>query len=100
MTIEEYIEAARAFVNENADMSYYGLGVAAEGGEVAQAVQKDIWVRPSRDKIREEAGDLMWYLMMLLRWYDLELSEVLQANIDKLRARYPNGYDRHAHGNH
>ena len=40
-----------------------------------------------------ELGDVMWYVTYLLDTLELEMDDVLEANIAKLRARYPDGFD-------
>ena len=39
--------------------------------------------------IKEEIGDLMWYIMNLCTFNNFDLEEILQTNIDKLRIRFP-----------
>ena len=39
--------------------------------------------------LKEEAGDLLWYLAMLFRELDTDFTEVATTNINKLKARFP-----------
>lgn len=70
------------------------IGLGGEAGEVLEYVKKSIFhqVPLSKDTIAKEIGDVMWYVASLCTLYDLDLSDVLTANIDKLAKRYPNGF--------
>jgi len=59
------------------------MGIAGEAGELLNAA--------TRENVRNEAGDLLWFLAVLLHTHDLTLDEVMRANIDKLRAKYASG---------
>lgn len=73
-----------------------GLGVAGEGGEVADILKKvlhhDVPLDSVRDKLIKEMGDVHWYLEYLAATLGITTEEVLQANVAKLRARHPNGW--------
>jgi NTP pyrophosphatase (non-canonical NTP hydrolase) len=53
-------------------------------------------VRPDADKLRLELGDLAWYTAQAADALGLALSDVLQANLDKLATRYPEGFSSRA----
>lgn len=71
------------------------LGLAGEAGEVADLVKKyrhhghDLDV----DAMRLELGDVLWYIASMADAVGLRLEEVAAANIAKLEARYPDGFD-------
>lgn len=71
------------------------LGLAGESGEVLDMVKK--WVfhekELDRDHVKKEIGDVMWYVAMLCESFGFELDEILQMNVDKLKTRYPEGFD-------
>ena len=71
-----------------------GMGVGTEGGEILDACKKWMIYGKPLDKVnlREEAGDVLWYLSLLLRAIDSDFDETMQINIDKLRARYPSKF--------
>lgn len=72
-----------------------GLGIAGEAGEVADLVKKELYHghAPDPAKIADELGDVLWYVAICSSVYGLRLSEVAQGNVDKLRSRYPEGFD-------
>jgi len=42
--------------------------------------------------VPEEIGDTLWYAAALCTTLGLDLSAIMEANVEKLRVRYPNGY--------
>jgi NTP pyrophosphatase (non-canonical NTP hydrolase) len=75
-------------------LSIGGLGVAGEAGEVADSIKKIVYHRHPLDttKVAEELGDALWYIAFLCNTLGLSLGDVMQANVTKLRARYPDGW--------
>ena len=71
------------------------LGLTGEAGETADHVKKHLFQghELDRDKVVKELGDVLWYLALLARAVDSSLDEVAAANLAKLRARYPDGFD-------
>lgn len=67
-----------------------GIGIATEATEIIEAVFAEKFEGKELDvvNIKEELGDLMWYMAILLRELDIDFHDALQVNIDKLRARY------------
>lgn len=72
----------------------FGLGLTGEAGEVADIIKKiyghgkavDI------DHIKEELGDVLWYVTNLCSAFDMKLEDVMKYNMQKLQARYPEDY--------
>ena len=74
-----------------ADMMDNGvLGLCGEAGEVADLLKKARFQGHSfnRDKMLEELGDVQWYVALCCEALNVPLEEVMQKNIDKLKARY------------
>lgn len=71
------------------------MGLCGESGEAIDIVKKHLAQgHPlDRDALIKELGDIAWYLAETAAALDVDLSEVLTRNIDKLRARYPEGFD-------
>lgn len=72
-----------------------GLGIAGEAGEVADLIKKHLGHGHDLDwhKLREELGDVLWYVACLADRFGIPLSEVASVNVEKLERRYPDGFD-------
>lgn len=98
MTGNEYQEQALRTANKRlswADMLADGaMGLAGEAGECVDLIKKHLFQGHGLDheKLKEELGDVMWYLALIAASMCLTLDSVMAANIDKLRARYPEGF--------
>ncbi|MFI5271450.1 MAG: nucleoside triphosphate pyrophosphohydrolase family protein [Ktedonobacterales bacterium] len=70
------------------------LGLAGESGEVADALKKMLFHSHPLDEaaLRDELGDVMWYVMFLCDTLGLSLEDVMDANVEKRRKRYPEGF--------
>ena len=81
--------------NENIDLLHAALGLQTEGGELADQVKKHLFYGRELDKvnIKEEAGDILWYMAVILRRLGLTFEDVAQANIDKLELRYRGSFN-------
>lgn len=42
---------------------------------------------------KKELGDILWYVAMMCEGFGWDMGEIMHMNIDKLRARYPEGFD-------
>ena len=74
------------------------IGICSEGGELLDLVKKILFQgkAPSeelRAKIKNELGDVMWYVQQVLITMEWDLEEVLAENTKKLSGRYPDGFD-------
>lgn len=69
-------------------------GLAEEAGEILSLVRKHAFQSKPLDteRVSEELGDALWCLAMTAKHTGTSLESVAQANIAKLRARYPDGY--------
>lgn len=70
------------------------LGIAGESGEIVDYLKKvgfhgHIF---EKEKLKNELGDLMWYMTVLADYFGINMKDVLSANIEKLKKRYPNGF--------
>ena len=99
MTINEYQELAMTTLNpalNRKDVLINGvMGLCGESGEAIDIVKK--WLAQGheldKEKLAKELGDIAWYLAETAWALDFSLEEILQANIDKLKKRYPEGFD-------
>ena len=71
------------------------IGLTGEAGEVADEIKKGVFHQHGIDveKIKKEVGDVLWYAAALCTTLGLDMSEIMQQNVDKLLLRYPNGYN-------
>lgn len=97
-TLDGYqTEAARTapfIATPDAALALCGLGIAGEAGEVADEIKKVLFHGRAldKDKLVKEAGDVLWYIAHLCTTLGVDLSDVANANLDKLRTRYPEGF--------
>lgn len=69
------------------------FGLTSEAGEVAGILQKVYQGHPfDKEHIKKELGDCLWMIAEACEALDFSLDEVMQINIDKLKARYPDGF--------
>ena len=77
------------------------VGMCAEAGEFTEVVKKIIFQgKPYSEEnvfhMKRELGDICWYLAQACMALDTTFDEVLEMNVDKLKARYPGGeFDVH-----
>ena len=76
-------------------MSLAGLGISGEAGEVTDYIKKVIHHRHSlnKEKLKEELGDVCWYIAFTCDLIGCRLEDVLRQNIEKLSRRYPHGFN-------
>ena len=71
------------------------MGLCGESGEAIDIVKK--WLAQGheldKERLAKELGDIAWYLAEAATALDVSLEQILQANIDKLQKRYPDGFD-------
>lgn len=87
--------------NNDKDKLMHGvLGLTSEAGEVAGIFQKVYQGHPdpTQDKEAEahlvkECGDCLWMIAEILDAVHASMSDCMTANIQKLRARYPDGFE-------
>lgn len=94
MDIETYSSLAlRTASNSDDTLVHAALGIAGEAGEIADYIKKVAFNgKPlDIDHLIEEIGDQMWYLNLLVTSLGCSWSHVLQVNVAKLEARYPQG---------
>lgn len=70
------------------------MGLCGESGEAIDLVKKHLAQghELDKEKLAKELGDIAWYLAETASAIGYSLEDILQMNIDKLRARYPDGF--------
>ena len=77
------------------------LGLTAEAGEFTEVVKKIILQgKPYNEDnvfhMKRELGDICWYIAQACMALDTSFDEIIEMNVDKLKARYPGGeFDVH-----
>ena len=97
MTGVEYQGLAARTMNPKLNNSQWTnhalLGMASEAGEICGLYQKAYKGHPvDKEHAMKELGDLMWFVAEWCTANNVSLDEIMQLNIDKLRARYPDGF--------
>ena len=94
MNVNEYQTLAMTTLNPELDkrevLINSVMGLCGEAGEAIDIVKK--WMAQGHE-LKSELGDIAWYLAEAATALDISLEEVFQANIDKLKKRYPKGFD-------
>lgn len=98
MTINEYQRLAQRTANTGDPSSKIEngiLGLCGETGEIADVYKKYLYQEHEfdREHMAEELGDVCWYVAELATGLGVTLEEVIRQNIEKLRKRYPDGFD-------
>ena len=101
MTINEYQKLAMTTLNpalSEKDVLINGvMGLCGESGEAIDIVKK--WLAQGhaldKEKLAKELGDICWYLAETATALGLSLEDIMEANIEKLRKRYPEGFNTH-----
>lgn len=95
MEINDYQELALRTANK-VDKINAALGLCGESGEVADLIKKYEFQDHilEKTKIVEELGDVMWYVAMMSAALGVSLEEVMITNINKLKRRYPDGFEK------
>lgn len=95
MDIKKYAEEAKRTLP---DLGYREknnihmlMGLSTEIGELTDIFKKNFAYRKDIDwiNVSEELGDIFWYLVNFCNINLIDLEEILQTNIDKLKTRYP-----------
>lgn len=71
------------------------MGLSGEAGELTDLFKKWIFHNAPLDEehAKKEVGDVLWYVAMICHSMGWSMDEIMQMNIDKLKARYPEGFD-------
>ena len=98
MEINEYQKLAMVTLNKNLDkkeiLTNSVMGLCGESGEACDIVKKHLFHghELDRESLIKELGDVAWYLAEAAIALDINLDEVFERNIEKLKKRYPEGF--------
>jgi NTP pyrophosphatase (non-canonical NTP hydrolase) len=101
MDFKEYQTQAKRTLGEgrnSLDVAVMALGLAGEAGEVVDLLKKHIGHGHALDVglLSKELGDVLWYVAALATQHNIDLGDVAEWNIAKLRRRYPEGFSEAA----
>jgi NTP pyrophosphatase (non-canonical NTP hydrolase) len=97
MNFEEYqSEASQTalYPRRLSNIEYATLGLAGEAGEVANIVKKiqrdqgGVITDETRGKLKDELGDVLWYISACADELGLTLGEIAEFNVNKLAKRH------------
>lgn len=91
---KEAMQTACIPSSQNEALSLGAMGLSGEAGEVTDYLKKVIFHQHPMEieKLKSELGDVLWYIAYIAEASGLSLQEILNANLDKLRKRYPDGW--------
>ena len=87
-------EILNSLTPEKCDMLHMAVGTSTEANELLDAFKKHVIYGKELDvvNVREELGDLLFYMQGIANILDIDMLDILKENIDKLEVRYPDGY--------
>lgn len=94
-TIEQYIKdtsrTCASLGSDVADNTHMLLGIVTESGELCDTFKKNFAYGKEIDwvNVKEEVGDLLWYIANFCRINNISITEVMKTNVNKLKLRYP-----------
>ena len=94
----EYQELALRTATPNQDartrLNVAALGLAGEAGEFVDQIKKHLFHghELNREHLAAELGDVLWYVAIGCEALGVQLDDVMEGNIAKLRRRYPEGF--------
>ena len=92
---QEFVKGMKVYPEKHA-IVYPALGIAGEGGEVAEKVKK--WLRGDREldklELLKEAGDVLWYLASMADDLGYTLQDLVNENVKKLSSRKERGVQK------
>ena len=80
----------------NSSKANYAMGIGGETGELVDDIKKEIFHgHPlDLDKRKKEVGDILHYVAGICTMYGFTMEEAMELNIEKLKKRYPNGFNK------
>ena len=98
MQINEYQSLAMRTANQSlaqeSQLINAALGLCGEAGEFADLIKKVNYQGHDKDQdhLVKELGDICWYIALAATALNVDLELVMATNIEKLKARYPDGF--------
>ena len=88
------MKTAKHSLAQESQLINAALGLCGEAGEFADLIKKMNYQGHDKDQAHlvKELGDICWYIALAATALNVELESVMTTNIEKLRARYPDGF--------
>lgn len=82
----------------DADLLHASMGLNTEQAELQDAIKRVVYYGTDIDyvNVKEELGDILFYLMLACVSVDVTLEELIETNTGKLNARYKEGFSKEA----
>ncbi len=101
MNLSEYQKfckrTAKKFRDKEKEIMTWGLGISGEAGDVAGCIKKTISHHDNqKDGIKENLGDTLWYIAMICNFFNWDIKDVMEENMNKLRKRYAKAFSYRA----
>ena len=96
--IDRLLEVHEKHYVEFSQLLTASIGMQAESGEFSEVIKKIIFQgkpfnEDERYHLKRELGDVLWYWVQGCTALGFTPQEVMEENIKKLEARYPNGFE-------
>ena len=90
MNIQEYQQFATLGHKPGNGLVVHSLGIIGEVGEVIDCIKKGLRdeVPFDREHLKEELGDVLWYICNIATDLHIDMQEVIDMNVDKITRRY------------
>lgn len=93
LTPDQYLNRLQSMPAFKTALLHYTVGISTEAGELGDTLKRYIFYQQPLDvaNIKEELGDLLWYMTRLASALGITLEEILEHNSEKLSKRYHSG---------
>ena len=84
--------------DETPRLVHASMGLQTEAGEFTDALKKYVYYGKELDRVNlgEEIGDILWYCALACNALGIDMGAVMEKNIAKLQARYPDKFTEEA----
>ncbi len=92
--LRNYRDPLRRLNEREMRLLHGAMGLATEAGEFLSPIKAHIYYGRELDEtnLREELGDIMWYMAVICDCLGVDFEEIWERNIKKLQARYGDKY--------
>lgn len=93
MNLNDYQQNANKTLAGNEHvLTNLSLGLASDTGQVIDMIKRYTFQGSdlNKDDLKDELGDVLWYLSQIALWADIPFEDVAQSNLETLAKRYPN----------